>query len=197
MEKLLLYIFSFIDKINRKKHQSDVLQIRKQTKKAGVNFAVGYHSRFKNPKYMEFGENFFAMDRFRIEAWDKFRNQNFSPSIKIGSDVNFNTDIHIACINSITIGDDCLFANRIFITDHHHGSTSKDFLDKIPDHRLLVSKGAVVIGNNVLVGEGVAIMPGVTIGANSIIGANSVVTKSVPANSVVVGIPSRVVKIMD
>lgn len=40
----------------------------------------------------------------------------------------------------------------------------------------------------------VSVLPGVTIGENSIIGANSVVTKSIPANSIAVGIPAKVIK---
>lgn len=52
----------------------------------------------------------------------------------------------------------------------------------------------IVIGDNVWIGHGVYIMPGVTIGNNSIIGAKAVVTKSIPADSIAVGIPAKVVK---
>ena len=64
----------------------------------------------------------------------------------------------------------------------------------LPLERPLISKGAVVIENNVWVGEGVVIMPGITIGENSIIGANSVVTKDVPKNTVVGGVPAKILK---
>ena len=53
------------------------------------------------------------------------------------------------------------------------------------------------VGNNVYIGSGAYIMPGVTIGDNCIIGAASVVTKDIPANSVAVGIPARVIKTID
>lgn len=52
----------------------------------------------------------------------------------------------------------------------------------------------VVIGKNVWVGGSSVIMPGVTIGDNAVIGAGSVVTKDIPANTVAVGNPARVVK---
>ncbi len=52
----------------------------------------------------------------------------------------------------------------------------------------------ITIGNNVWLGGGAIICPGVTIGENSSIGAGSVVTKSIPANSVAVGNPCRVIR---
>lgn len=164
-------------------------------KKIGKNFNIGNDYIIKNPQFIEVGDNFSAMERFRIEAWDNYDgNQKFTPSIKIGNNVIFNTDIHIGCINSIEIGDNCLFASRIYITDHHHGDTSPDAISMIPSKRPLVSKGPVIIKNNVWVGEGVAIMPNVTIGENCIIGTNAVVTKDIPDNCVVAGIPAKVIK---
>ena len=51
----------------------------------------------------------------------------------------------------------------------------------------------MVIGKNVWIGDKATILPGVVVGDGAIIGANAVVTKNVPANSVVVGNPARVV----
>lgn len=53
--------------------------------------------------------------------------------------------------------------------------------------------GMITIGNNVFIGKGATILSGVTIGDNSIIGTKSVVTRSVPNNSVVAGIPARII----
>ncbi|HEX7757448.1 MAG TPA: DapH/DapD/GlmU-related protein, partial [Niabella sp.] len=52
----------------------------------------------------------------------------------------------------------------------------------------------VTIGNNVWVGGNATILPGVTIGDNCVIGAGSVVTKDIPANSLAVGNPARVIR---
>ena len=87
-----------------------------------------------------------------------------------------------------------MFASRIFITDHDHGDTKFESLDIPPKYRPLKSKGPVVIKKNVWVGEGAAILSGVTIGQNSIICTNAVVTKDVPPNSVVGGIPAKIIK---
>lgn len=57
--------------------------------------------------------------------------------------------------------------------------------------------GKIKIGNNVNIGWNTIIMPGVTIGNNVMIGAGSIVTKSIPSNSVAVGVPARVIESVD
>jgi acetyltransferase-like isoleucine patch superfamily enzyme len=192
--KLKAYLFNSFDAFQKNKEIEKKLAIISSLKTAGSAINFGKDYTIKNPKYIAIGDNFSALDRFRIEAWDKYHGQEFAPSIVIGDNVVFNTDIHIGCIQSITIGDNCLFASRIFITDHHHGEPTAEMLKLAPLYRPLVTKGPVIIEDNVWVGAGVAIMPNVTIGKNSIIATNSVVTKNVPANSVVAGVPAKVIK---
>lgn len=172
-------------------------ELKKNLKKVGYPFILGKDFRIINPQYIEIGEAFNASDRFRLDVLDHYpaSSQIFFPSVKIGDNVIFHTDIHIGCINRIEIGDNCLFASRVFITDHYHGDTSLEMLKLSPSYRPLISKGPVIIKNNVWVGEGVAIMPNVTIGENTIIATNAVVTKDVPPNSVVAGIPAKVIHI--
>ncbi|WP_319799860.1 acyltransferase [Flavobacterium sp. N1994] len=198
VKKIILFfirpLIRFINFIIHEKAKYERDELKQKFKKVGVKFTIGKDSRVFNPKYIEIGDNFIALDRFRIEAWDKYENDTFQPSIKIGNNVIFNTDIHIGCINSVEIGDNCLFASRIYITDHHHGDTSDGMIKLQPSKRPLISKGSVKIKNNVWVGEGVVIMPGVTIGENCIIGSNAVVTKDIPDNSVAAGMPAKVIK---
>lgn len=59
---------------------------------------------------------------------------------------------------------------------------------------VLISKGPVVIEDNVWIGEHACIMPGTTIGKGSIVGANAVVTKDVPPYSLVGGVPAKLIK---
>jgi acetyltransferase-like isoleucine patch superfamily enzyme len=176
------------------KQKVELAELKNKLKNVDANFKLKKDYSFYNPNYIEIGADFKALERFRIEAIDRFGNQNFSPSIKIGNNVSFNTDIHIGCINSITIGDNCLFASRIFISDHNHGETTRQMLNLSPMQRPLISKGPIVIKNNVWVGEGVTIMCNVTIGENSIIAANAVVTKDVPPNCIAAGIPAKIIK---
>lgn len=100
--------------------------------------------------------------------------------------------VHIGCAKRITIGDDCLFASKVLIIDHHHGLSTDTHLP--PAERELICSD-VTIGNNVFLGDGVIVLPGVSIGDNVIVGANAVVTKDICANSVVVGCSTRLVNV--
>ncbi len=55
----------------------------------------------------------------------------------------------------------------------------------------------MVVGSNVWIGYGACILRGVTVGDNAVIGTNSVVTRDVPANAVVGGVPARVLRMRD
>ena len=194
--KIVQYFFLQIQQLQHKKELQELESLKKQFKKVGVGFGLGKDYNVLNPQFIEFGNSFCASHRFRIEAISEYEGEKFEPNITIGNDVVFNTDIHIGCINKIVIGNKCLFASRIYITDHDHGDTTFKSLSLPPTKRKLISKGAVIIKDNVWVGEGVAILSGVTIGENAIIATNAVVTKDVPANSVVGGIPAKIIKII-
>ena len=146
-----------------------------------------------NPQYISIGKGFSCLWNLRLEAWDDYQGQKYSPELIIGDNVHVNSDVHIGCINRIVIGNNVLMGSRIFIGDHSHGEINANALALPPVERPLVSKGQVIIEDNVWIGEGACILAGVTIGKNAIIGANSVVTKNIPANSVVAGIPAKVI----
>ena len=116
------------------------------------------------------------------------------PQIKIGEGCNFGAYNHITCINKIIIGHGVLTGKWVTITDNSHGSMNYESLLIQPLIRDVVSKGSVVIGNNVWIGDKVTILPGVTIGDNAVIAANSVVTKDIPSFSVAAGIPAVILK---
>jgi acetyltransferase-like isoleucine patch superfamily enzyme len=172
------------------------LWIKPSFSECGTNLMIEKPAFLLGGKYMKIGGNFFSNSRLRIECWDKLEEYAYSPNLSIGNNVSFNYNCHIACINEITIGNNVLFASNIFVTDHFHGD-NQDIRDKVPPaQRKLYSKGPVIIEDNVWIGENVVIMPNVTIGANSVIGANAVVTKSFPGNSIIAGVPAKIVNVV-
>ena len=107
--------------------------------------------------------------------------------IEIEDDVVISSGVHLVSFYKISLGKGVMIGEYSSIRDANHNPGSQI--------RHSGHNGApITIENNAWVGRGCCILPGVTIGANSIIGANSVVTRSVPANSVAVGSPAKVIK---
>lgn len=111
-----------------------------------------------------------------------------------GNHLDINT-IHIDMTRPslVSIGNNCYF-NRNF-TLLTHDWVTKVFLNS--NRNFVNSSGRVTIGNNVSFGENVMVLKGVTIGDNSFIGAGSIVTKDIPANSIAVGAPCKVVMTLE
>lgn len=111
---------------------------------------------------------------------------NFGRFIRLGRNVFINQGCSFLDLGGITIEDDVMIGPRVNITSENHPV-------KVAERKTLVP-GAVVIKRNAWIGAAATIMPGVTIGENSVVGAGAVVTKDVLANTVVTGIPAKVVK---
>ena len=118
----------------------------------------------------------------------------------IGRNCKIGDNVHIVASERVTIGDNCLMASKIFISDTSHGNYSDEKAcsspDVPPDARTLYTR-QVSIGDNVWIGENVCILSGVKIGDGCIIGASSVVTKNVEKDCIVVGAPAKVAKVYD
>lgn len=158
-----------------------------------------YSSFIYGIKYMKIGS--VTLGRHcRIEIITEYNNKKLNPCLKIGERVSINDRVHIGCANYIEIGDDCLFASNIYISDHNHGMYKGDKQSSIFEpviERDLDYDKSIIIGKNVWIGEGVAVLPGAKIGDNSIIGSNAVVIGEIPANSITVGVPAKIIKQYD
>ena len=135
---------------------------------------------------MSYGPGFTTGYRCRFEMLGKGK------TLKIGENCKVGDNVHITATESVTIGDHCLFASHIFISDTNHGTLNDDPTTP-PDSRPLTTQ-SVAIGNNVWLGEGVAVLPGAKIGDGCIIGAHAVVKGEIPAYTMAVGSPAKPVK---
>lgn len=171
-------------------YQRDLL--RKCFKSIGRNFEIKRPHSIVGEQYMTIGDNFFSFQGLRMECISEYHGGKYNPELKIGNDVKVHYNCHIGVINKVVIGNNVLIGSNVLITDHSHGQLEKT---DIPFYqRMLLSKGPVIIGDNVWVGENACILPGVTIGEGSIVGANSVVTHNIPPYSLAVGSPAKIMK---
>lgn len=110
--------------------------------------------------------------------------------LRVGDRVVFGGGDTVNCYLDVEIGDDCLFADDVYVGDFDHRYDDPD----VPIQRQGIVKTPVRIGRDCWIGEKVSILRGTTLGAGSVVGAQSVVRGRFEERSVVVGNPGRVVK---
>jgi acetyltransferase-like isoleucine patch superfamily enzyme len=111
---------------------------------------------------------------------------NFGRFIRLGKNVFINHACTFLDLGGITIEDDVLIGPKVnLITENHPLNPS--------DRRALICK-PIVIRRNAWIGAAATVLPGITIGENAVVAAGAVVSKDVPANTVVGGIPAKIIK---
>ena len=111
-----------------------------------------------------------------------------SGKIKIGDNVLINIFSTIGSADEVSIGDDCVFAAFLQITDASHGFDKKHGLIRTAPWET----SPVEIASNVWIGSDVTVLKGVTIGQGTVIGAKSLVNKDIPSDVVAFGIPASI-----
>lgn len=109
-------------------------------------------------------------------------------NITIGKRVFINEGCCFQDQGGIEIGDDCLIGQQVVIATLNHDLNPASRKDMLPK--------PVKVGKNVWIGAHATILPGVTVGDDAVIAAGAVVTKDVPANTVVAGVPAKIKKII-
>lgn len=154
-----------------------------------IRFPIDIRGR----KFIKVSKGFTTGVGCRIEAYP----EDNETTMFFGENFQMNDYVHITAMEKVQIGNNVLFASKIYVSDCSHGSYSGDDNDSAPDtiphDRKLYSK-PVVIEDNVWLGEFVSVLPGVTIGKGTIVGANSVVSKSLPPHVIAVGTPAKPIK---
>jgi acetyltransferase-like isoleucine patch superfamily enzyme len=113
--------------------------------------------------------------------------------VEIGAKTVMGQECTISAFQHVSIGRECILADRVMLIDFDHGVTEVDRPIRLQG----IYKRDVRVGHNVWIGYGACVLRGVEIGDNSIVGTNSVVTKQVPENAVVGGTPARVIRMRE
>jgi acetyltransferase-like isoleucine patch superfamily enzyme len=111
---------------------------------------------------------------------------NIGTSIQLGKHVFINHACSFLDLGGIVIKDHVMIGPRVNITTENHPLS--------PEDRKSMAPAKVVIEENAWIGAAATLLPGVTVGANAVVAAGAVVTKDVPSNTVVAGVPARVIK---
>jgi acetyltransferase-like isoleucine patch superfamily enzyme len=110
--------------------------------------------------------------------------------VEIGAKTVLGQECTISAYRHVRIGEQCVIADRAMFIDFDHGVVDVE----VPIRKQGIYMRDVDVGSNVWVGYGACVLRGVRVGDNAVIGTNSVVTRDVPANAVVGGVPARVLR---
>jgi acetyltransferase-like isoleucine patch superfamily enzyme len=113
--------------------------------------------------------------------------------VEIGDKTVLGQECTISAYRRVQIGEQCVIADRAMFIDFDHGVVEVER----PIRQQGIYMRECVVGSNVWVGYGACFLRGVRVGDNSIVGTNSVVTRDVPANAVVGGVPAKVIRMRE
>jgi acetyltransferase-like isoleucine patch superfamily enzyme len=110
--------------------------------------------------------------------------------VRIGAKSVLGQECTISAYQHVSIGRECIVADRVMLIDFDHGVVETDR----PIRAQGIYKRDVRVGHNVWVGYGASFLRGVTVGDNAVVGTYAVVTRDVPDNAVVGGVPARILR---
>jgi acetyltransferase-like isoleucine patch superfamily enzyme len=111
--------------------------------------------------------------------------------VSIGSKSVMGQECTISAYQHVSVGSECVIADRVMMIDFDHGMVEVERPIRVQG----IYKRDVRVGSNVWIGYGACILRGATVGDNAVIGTNAVVTKDIPANAVVGGVPARLIRL--
>lgn len=132
-------------------------------------------------------KNLFGSTKEKVYIQPNFNCDN-GKNIHVGEDFIANYNVTILDIAPVRIGDFCMIGPNTIITTVGHPLSPKKRREKIANSK------QITIGNDVWIGGNCTILPGVNIGNNVVVAAGAVVTKDVPDNCIVAGVPAKVIR---
>jgi acetyltransferase-like isoleucine patch superfamily enzyme len=111
--------------------------------------------------------------------------------VSIGAKTVIGQECTISAFQHVSIGRECIIADRVMMIDFDHGVTEVDRPIRLQG----IYKRDVHVGHNVWIGYGACVLRGVDVGDNSVVGTSAVVTRSFPENAVLAGVPARMLRL--
>ncbi len=145
----------------------------------GVRLEIGRHATLRMGRWAWIGHG----SKIRVHEGE----------VSVGAKTVMGQECTISAYQKVSIGRECIIADRVMLIDFDHGVVEVDR----PIREQGIYKRDVHVAHNVWIGYGACVLRGVSIGANSIVGTNAVVTKDVPENAVVGGVPARTIRMRD
>ncbi len=150
-----------------------------------VFFGPGLELEIARGARVDFGRFVWLGDRTKVRCHEG--------RVEIGAKTVMGQECTISAYQRVRIGEQCVIADRAMFIDFDHGVVEVERPIRLQG----IYKRDVEVGSNVWIGYGACVLRGVSVGDNAIVGTNSVVTKDVPANAVVAGIPARIIRMRE
>lgn len=165
--------------------------LRSSLKSCGPDVRLHFPVRFGKPESISLGTDCIIYPRAWINVVTDWNGITYDGEIRIGDRVRISYEVQISAARSIVIEDDVTISRGVVIVDHLHDYRHWDVsIFEAP----LSAPAPIRIGKGSFLGAHCMIGPGVQIGEHSLVSANSVVVNDVPALSMAVGNPARVVR---
>lgn len=158
-------------------------QLFQEAVRIGMELNTKYHSPEEIRKIIAQLTGKLVDDKFRL--FPPFYT-DFGKNITFGKDVFINSGCHFQDQGGITIGDGCLIGHNVVLATINH--------DLMPENNRKNHYAPIHIENHVWIGSNATVLPGVTIGDWAVVAAGAVVTKDVPEQTVVGGVPAKLIK---
>jgi acetyltransferase-like isoleucine patch superfamily enzyme len=145
----------------------------------GVKLEIGRHAILRLGRWSWIGHG----SKIRVHEGE----------VSIGAKTVMGQECTISAYQHVSIGRECIVADRVMLIDFDHGVVEVERPIRLQG----IYKRDVRVGHNVWIGYGACVLRGVTVGDNSVIGTSAVVTRDVPANAVVGGVPARLLRMRE
>jgi acetyltransferase-like isoleucine patch superfamily enzyme len=150
-----------------------------------VFFGKGLELQIAKRGTIRFGRFVWVGDRTKIRCHEG--------EVIVGRKTVLGQECTISAYRHVRIGEQCVIADRAMFIDFDHGVVEVERPIRVQG----IYMREVDVGSNVWVGYGACILRGVRVGDNSVIGSNTVITKDIPANAGVGGVPARLLRMRE